>query len=74
MNVESLWSLKELAEYLNIAEKTVYSYAQKGQIPGFKIVGNWRFDPEDIKAWVEAQKSETKQSIIKKYNKQQKSK
>lgn len=58
MNDEIL-TLKEVAEYLKLAEKTTYRLAQKGQLPGFKVGGSWRFKREDIENWIEQQKTKT---------------
>ncbi|MBL4584246.1 MAG: helix-turn-helix domain-containing protein [Pseudomonadales bacterium] len=56
MNDEIL-TLKEVAEYLKLAEKTAYRLAQKGKLPGFKVGGSWRFKREDIESWIEQQKN-----------------
>ena len=53
-------TIKEVAEYLRIKEKTVYDLAAKGKIPGFKVGGAWRFDKADIDAWIEKQKKAQK--------------
>ncbi|MGA7450765.1 MAG: helix-turn-helix domain-containing protein [Rhodoplanes sp.] len=44
------------ADLLKVADKTVYTMAQKGQLPAFKVRGQWRFKREDIDAWIEQQK------------------
>ena len=49
-------TIKEVAEYLRIKEKTVYDLVAKGKIPGFKVGGAWRFDKTDIDKWIEEQK------------------
>lgn len=56
MNDEIL-TLKEVAEYLKLAEKTAYRLAAEGKLPGFKVGGSWRFRREDIQAWIEQQKT-----------------
>ena len=56
MNDEIL-TLKEVAEYLKLAEKTAYRLAQKGKLPGFKVGGSWRFKREDTESWIEQQKN-----------------
>jgi excisionase family DNA binding protein len=38
-------------------EKTIYRLIQKGELPGFKVAGSWRFKRADMEAWVERQKS-----------------
>ena len=51
-------TVREVAAYLNVNEKTVYRLAQRQGLPGFKVAGAWRFRPEDIEGWVETQKGE----------------
>jgi excisionase family DNA binding protein len=50
---EAILTIREVAEYLKVTEKTVYGLAQKGKIPGFKVGGQWRFKREDIDQWIE---------------------
>jgi excisionase family DNA binding protein len=49
-------TVRDVAKYLNVDEKTVYRLAQKGELPGFKVAGTWRFKREDIDQWIEDQK------------------
>ena len=56
MNDEIL-TLKEVAVYLKLAEKTAYKLAAAGKLPGFKVGGSWRFKREDIDRWIEEQKN-----------------
>jgi excisionase family DNA binding protein len=53
---DEILTLKELAEYLKLTEKTAYRLAAEGKLPGFKVGGSWRFKSEDINAWIEEQK------------------
>lgn len=48
-------TLKEVAEYLKLAEKTAYRLAAEGKLPGFKVGGSWRFKESDIENWISAQ-------------------
>ena len=57
MNDEIL-TLKEVAEYLKLAEKTAYRLATEGKLPGFKIGGRWRFKQADVAAWISERMSE----------------
>jgi excisionase family DNA binding protein len=58
MNVmkEEILTLKEVAEYLKLTEKTAYRLAAEGKLPGFKVGGSWRFKREDVLKWIEEQK------------------
>jgi len=48
-------TVRQVAEYLNVNEKTVYRLTQQGDLPGFKVAGTWRFRGEDIDRWIEQQ-------------------
>jgi excisionase family DNA binding protein len=41
----------ELAEHLRVHRSTLYRLLKKGQLPGFKIGGDWRFTVEEIDRW-----------------------
>ena len=53
---EQILTLKEVADYLKLAEKTAYRLAAEGKLPGFKVGGAWRFKAVDIDRWIEEQK------------------
>lgn len=55
---EPAMSVHDVAAYLNVDEKTIYRLAQRGEIPGFKVAGAWRFKKNDIDAWIEARKAD----------------
>jgi excisionase family DNA binding protein len=59
---DEIMTLKDVSEYLKIAEKTLYGYVQKGMIPGIKIGSAWRFRKAEIDAWLEDQRKLTEQS------------
>ena len=53
---DEVLTLKEVAAYLKLAEKTAYRLAAEGKLPGFKVGGSWRFKREDIQRWIEESK------------------
>jgi len=57
---DEILTLKEVAEYLKLAEKTAYRLAAEGKLPGFKVGGSWRFKREDVLSWIEGQKIDQK--------------
>lgn len=59
---DEILTLKEVAEYLKLAEKTAYRLAAEGKLPGFKVGGSWRFKREDVQNWIERQKTDVNQS------------
>ncbi|RZD21557.1 helix-turn-helix domain-containing protein [Pseudoalteromonas sp. MEBiC 03485] len=56
---DEILTLKELAEYLKLTEKTAYRLAAEGKLPGFKVGGSWRFKRTDLDQWIENQKYHT---------------
>lgn len=49
-------TVREVAGYLNVDEKTVYRLAKRGELPGFKVAGSWRFKRSDLDSWIDQQK------------------
>ena len=43
---------KEAAQYLGLHIITVYRLIKKGEIPGFRIGGQWRFKKDLLDAWI----------------------
>ncbi|MBE2191065.1 MAG: helix-turn-helix domain-containing protein [Alphaproteobacteria bacterium] len=52
---DEILTVKELAEYLKIAEKTAYRFVSEGKIPAFKVGSAWRFRKAEIDRWIAAQ-------------------
>ncbi|WP_054006559.1 methylation-associated defense system helix-turn-helix domain-containing protein MAD1 [Cypionkella psychrotolerans] len=57
---DPILTLPEVAVLLKVAEKTVYTMARSGQIPAFKVRGQWRFKNDDIDRWIDEQKASVK--------------
>ena len=56
---DEILTLKEVAQYLKLAEKTAYRLAAEGKLPGFKVGGSWRFKKDDLETWIRAQQEST---------------
>jgi excisionase family DNA binding protein len=41
-------TIKEVADYLKVAEKTIYRLAGSKKLPGFKVGGIWRFRKSEV--------------------------
>lgn len=54
--IDQILTLKEVAAYLKLAEKTAYKLAAEGKLPGFKVGGSWRFKAKDLDHWIEDRK------------------
>ncbi len=57
MRNEEVLRIREVAALLKVGEKTVYSMAQSGELPAFKVRGQWRLARKDIDEWIEKQKN-----------------
>lgn len=44
-------TISELSEYLRVHRSTLYRLLKKGELPGFKIGSDWRFNVEAIDRW-----------------------
>jgi len=53
-------TVREVAAYLSVNEKTIYRMAQRGDLPGFKVAGAWRFQRADLDRWISARKQAAK--------------
>ena len=57
-NSESeMMTLRELATFLKMPEKTLYRIAAEGKVPGFKVGASWRFRKSEIDKWIESQEN-----------------
>lgn len=57
---DQILTIKEVAVYLKLAEKTAYKLTAEGKLPGFKVGGSWRFKQADIERWIEERKASRK--------------
>ena len=51
---DDILTISDLASLLRVADKTVCSLVQRGDLPGFKVGGQWRFRRTAIDSWIEA--------------------
>ncbi len=59
-----LMTVRELARYLRVTEKTVYRLLKRGNIPATKVGHQWRFDKTAIDDWLHRKSVGTKASIL----------
>jgi excisionase family DNA binding protein len=48
-------TIRQVADYLKVTERTIYRLAAAKKIPAFKVGGTWRFRKADIDSWIAAQ-------------------
>ena len=52
---DPIMTIREIAQVLKLAEKTVYAMATEGELPAFKIRGQWRVRRTDFENWLSRQ-------------------
>lgn len=52
---DEILTVAEVAVLLKVAEKTVYTMAQKSELPCFRVRGQWRFRRQDLDSWMASQ-------------------
>ena len=45
-------TVNELSDYLKVHPTTIYRLLKTGQLPGFRIGSDWRFNVEEIERWL----------------------
>ncbi len=51
--IDRVMTVKEVAKYLDVHSMTIYKLVKKGEIPAFKVGGQWRFREVALSKWVE---------------------
>lgn len=52
---DTVMTVKEVADFLRVNQRTVYRLAVERKLPGFKVGTTWRFKKADIEGWIAAQ-------------------
>lgn len=60
---EEILTVKLVADYLKVNERTVYRMASAGSIPAFKVGASWRFKQREIELWIAEQHNRSDETI-----------
>jgi excisionase family DNA binding protein len=52
---KEIFTLREIALYLKVTERTIYRLVAEQRIPAFKVGGSWRFRQGDLDNWIREQ-------------------
>lgn len=52
---DPILTIKEVADYLKVNERTLYRLAASGELPGFKVGNSWRFKQSELAQYIAAQ-------------------
>ena len=48
---DRIMTVAELSEYLRVHPSTIYKLLRSGDLPGFRVGSDWRFNTELIDRW-----------------------
>ncbi|ABN63814.1 helix-turn-helix domain-containing protein [Shewanella baltica] len=48
-------TIKDVANYLKVNERTIYRLAANGELPGFKVGNSWRFKQSELEHYIASQ-------------------
>lgn len=63
---DQIMTVKEVAEYLKLNDRTVYRMAAAGDIPAFKVGASWRFKQSELEEWMAQRHNQNKANSSKK--------
>lgn len=63
---DSILTIKEVADYLKVNERTIYRLAAGGELPGFKVGNSWRFKQSELEQYIASQHNQTNVSDLNK--------
>jgi excisionase family DNA binding protein len=58
-------TLRELADHLHCHFNTIYRLVERGETPGFKLGGSWRFLKSAVDKWIAGGSAEARRLGVK---------
>jgi excisionase family DNA binding protein len=55
-DVEPLWTVKDVADFLRVSRSWVYHRAEAGELPCLRIGALLRFEPERVRAYTRGER------------------
>lgn len=52
---DPILTIKDVADYLKVNERTIYRWAASSELPGFKVGNSWRFKQSELEQYIAAQ-------------------
>lgn len=60
---DQIMTVKDVANFLKVNERTIYRMATEGRIPAFRVGTSWRFKLCEIDQWIESERNCAQQQI-----------
>lgn len=48
-------TVKDVAAYLKVTQRTIYRLIQERKMPSFRVGGSWRFQQAELEKWIQMQ-------------------
>ena len=52
IDIDEILTIAQVAQYLNLHQLTVYKLVKQGNLPAFKVGGQWRFPKKVLDRWI----------------------
>jgi excisionase family DNA binding protein len=62
---DEILTVKQVADYLKVNERTIYRLAAHSEIPAFKVGNSWRFKRSDLERWIAEQQADQARASFK---------
>jgi excisionase family DNA binding protein len=49
--IGEVMTVKDLSDYLQCNQSTIYRLLKRGELPAFKVGSDWRFMTDEIRTW-----------------------
>lgn len=56
---DPILTIKEVADYLKVNERTIYRLSASGELPAFKVGNSWRFKQSELEQYIATQHNST---------------
>lgn len=54
VSIQPLWNVLQACQFLHISRNGLYIACREGRIPHYKVGGSIRFDPDELRGWLES--------------------
>jgi excisionase family DNA binding protein len=61
---DEILTIKQVADYLKVNERTIYRLAGNSEIPAFKVGHSWRFKRSELELWIATQQADQHKTNI----------
>lgn len=56
--MSSLMNLEQVAKRLGVSGRTVVRFVENGELIGFKVGKNWKFEEADVEAYIQKKREQ----------------